>query len=260
VIDRLVSEDGVREFKFDYVAWVDCPPHDYLDYEDAYAAWVHEQQVRHPGVTFELDETNDQRLWALRSAALGPSWFDNGHLQGTSYPTRLLHDIWSAAPWIPPSSLGFGTYDDSVLSTYSVDYLMPIALLGHVTFWDDLTTVSPVDRAETAWWIAWYKAHRAEIGGVVYEDSSADPVDGSSWAAFEPWDGDRGFLFAFRQAGTADTDTISLQGVDPGRSYTVTNVRTGTTLGTFTGAQLEQGLTVTLPAPFSAAVLSVDPA
>jgi hypothetical protein len=260
VIDRLVFHDGVREFKFDYVAWVDCPPHDYLDYEDAYAAWVHEQQVRHPGVTFELDETNDQRLWALRSAALGPSWFDNGHLQGTSYPTRLLHDIWSAAPWIPPSSLGFGTYDDSVLSTYSVDYLMPIALLGHVTFWDDLTTVSDADRTETAWWIAWYEAHRADLGGVVYEDSSADPIDGSSWAAFQPWAGDHGYVFAFRQGGAGDTDTLSLQGVDPGTSYSVTNVRTGAVLGTFTGQQLEQGLTVTLPAQFSAVVLSVSPA
>ncbi len=258
VIDRLVAQNGVREFKFDYVAWVDCPPHDYLDYEDAYAAWVHEQQVRHPGVTFELDETNDQRLWALRSAALGPSWFDNGHLQGSTYPARLLHDVWSAAPWVPPSALGFGTYDDSVLSTYSVDYLMPIALLGHVTFWDDLTTVSQPDRTETAWWLSWYEAHRAELGGVVYEDSTTDPIDGSSWAAFQPWDGDHGYVFAFRQAGSAASDAIPLQAVDPARRYDVTDVRTGAALGTFT--QLRAGLTVTLPAPFSAAVLSVTPA
>jgi hypothetical protein len=259
VIDRLIAQDGVREFKFDFVTWVDCPPHDYLDYEDAYASWVHEQQVRHPGVTFELDETNDQRLWALRSAALGPSWFDNGHLQGSSYPSRLLHDVWSAAPWIPPSSLGSGTYDDSVLKTYSVDYLMPIALLGHVTFWDDLTTISQADRAETAWWVSWYEAHRSDLGGLVYEDSSTDPVNGTSWAVLQPWHGDHGYVFAFRQAGAGDTDTVSLQGVDPGTSYTVTNVRTGAVLGTFTGAQLAQGLTVTLQARFSAVVLQVSP-
>ena len=40
VINRLVAQDRVREFKFDYVTWVDCPPHDYPDYEDAYASWV----------------------------------------------------------------------------------------------------------------------------------------------------------------------------------------------------------------------------
>ena len=48
--------------------------------------------------------------------------------------------------------------------------------------------------------------------------------------------------------------------VDPAASYTVANVRTGTVLGTFSGAQLRQGLTIALAAPFSAAVLSVTPA
>jgi hypothetical protein len=260
VIDRLIAQDGVREFKFDFVTWVDCPPHDYLDYEDAYAAWVHEQQVRHPDVTFELDETNDQRLWALRSVALGPSWFDNGHLQGSSYPARLLHDVWSAAPWIPPSSLGFGTYDGSTLNApYPVDYLMPIALLGHVTFWTDLTQISSADQAETAWWVAWYKAHRADLGGPVYEDTGVDPIDGSSWAAFQPWSGKHGYLFAFRQDGAASTDTIALQGLRPSTTYAVTNARTGAALGNFSGRQLERGLALSLSSPYSSAVLSIDP-
>jgi hypothetical protein len=262
VIDRLIAQDGVREFKFDYVTWVDCPPHDYLDYEDAYAAWVHELQVRHPGVTFELDETNDQRLWAMRSAALGPSWFDNGHLQGSTYPARLLHDVWSAAPWIPPSSLAFGTYDGTLAGaggSYSVDYLMPIALLGHVTFWSELTKLSADQVAETAWWVGWYEAHRGDLGGLVYEDTTADPIDGTSWAALEPWDGDHGYVFAFRQGGASDTTTVRLQGLAPGADYTLTNVRTGVGLGTFTGAELESGLLLTLPAPYSAEVLAVTP-
>ena len=259
VIDRLVAQDDVREFKFDYVAWVDCPPHDYLDYEDAYASWVRQQEARHPGVTFELDETNDQRLWALRSAALGPSWFDNGHLQGSSYPSRLLHDVWSAAPWIPPSSLAFGTYDGDLAAPYTPDYLMPIALLGHVTFWSDLTKLSPADVSETAWWVSWYEAHRAELSGLVYEDTAADPIDGTSWAVFQPWDGDHGYLFAFRQAGTQSSVTVDLQGVNPARSYTLTDVRTSQVIGTFTGAQLAAGLTLTLPVPYSAQVLSVTP-
>src|SRR5437763_2239108 len=214
VIDRLVAQDGVTEFKFDFVTWVDCPPHDYTDYEDAYASWVHQQQARHPGVTFELDETNDQRLWALRSAALGPSWFDNGHLQGSSYPSRLLHDVWSAAPWVPPSSLGFGTYDGTLAPPYTVDYLMPMALLGHFTFWSDLTKLSAAEEADTAWWVSWYEAHRAQLGGLVYEDTTADPVDGTSWAGLQPWAGDHAYLFAFRQAGPSDNQTIPLQGVD----------------------------------------------
>lgn len=258
VIDRLISQDGVREFKFDYVTWVDCPPHDYLDYEDAYAHWVAQQEARHPGVTFELDETNDQRLWPFRSAALGPSWFDNGHLQGSSYPSRLLHDIWSAAPWIPPSSLGFGLYDSD--PGYSAGYLMPIALLGHVTFWTDLTQLSSAEQAETAWWVSWYEAHRADLAGVVYEDTTADPIDGQSWAVFQPWDGNHGYVFAFRQGGADSTQTVGLAGLDPSTTYTLTDVRTGTVLATETGAALAAGLTLSLPQPYSAEVLSVTPA
>jgi hypothetical protein len=260
VIDRLIAQDSVSEFKFDFATWVDCPPHDYLDYEDAYASWVHAQEVRHPGVTFELDETNDQRLWAMRSVALGPSWFDNGHLQGSSYPSRLLHDVWSAAPWLPPSSLGFGTYDPKLAPPYTAGYLMPIALLGHVTFWSDLTQLSPAEQTETAWWLSWYRAHRSELGGLVYEDTSIDPIDGTSWAAFQPWSGDHGYVFAFRQAAGPDSQAVSVQGVDPSTTYRVVDVRSGAAIGSFTGQQLRQGLTMTLPTPYSAAVLSVTPA
>ncbi|MDQ1696017.1 MAG: alpha-galactosidase, partial [Frankiaceae bacterium] len=36
VVDRLVRDDRVREFKFDFMAWVDCGAHDYADYEAAF--------------------------------------------------------------------------------------------------------------------------------------------------------------------------------------------------------------------------------
>ena len=259
VIDRLIAQDGVTEFKFDYVTWVDCPPHDYLDYEDAYAAWVREQQARHPNVTFELDETNDQRLWPFRSAALGPSWFDNGHLHGSTAQAKLLHDIWTAAPWLPPSSIGFGTYDGTLGGAYGVDYLMPIALLGHFTFWTDLSKLSSADAAETTWWIGWYKAHRSGLAGLVYEDTTADPLDGVSWAAFQPWKHGRGYLLVFRQGGSQPTDSIALHGLNPARLYSVTDVRSGATLGQFSGAQLLAGLALTLPSPYTARVLAIDP-
>jgi hypothetical protein len=168
--------------------------------------------------------------------------------------------LWSAAPWIPPSSLGFGTYDPKLAPPYSADYLMPIALLGHVTFWSELTQLSSAEEAETAWWLAWYKAHRAELGGVVYEDTAADPIDGTSWAVLQPWSGDRGYVFAFRQNGGPDSQAIALQGVDPSRTYNVVDVRSGSAVGSFTGAQLQRGLPLSLPAPYSAKVLAVTPA
>jgi hypothetical protein len=262
VIDRLVAAYDVREFKFDFLTWVDCPPHDYADYEDGFVSLVREMQQRHPDVTFETDETNDQRAWPFESAALGPSWFDNAHLHGSTAVAKLLHDVWSAAPWVPTWSLGVGAFDNTLAGDYmgpsGVDALFPLAMLTHLTFWTDLTQLTPEERTETAWWVGWYRAHRDELGPAVYELTSADPLDGRSWAAWQPWSGDRGYVFAFRQGGGPDTTTLSLHGVDASATYTVTDVHSGQQVGTFTGAQLAAGLTMSL-APYSARVLAVTP-
>jgi hypothetical protein len=260
VVDRLIARYGVTEFKFDFMAWVDCPPHDYLDYEAGFVSLVRAMEARHPGVTFQIDETNDQRTWPFESAALGPSWFDNGHLHGSTAPARLLHDIWSAAPWLPPASIGFGTYDGTLAPPYTVDYLFPISLLGHVTFWTDLTKLSRPDAAETRWWIRWYKRNRSTVAGPVYENLDRDPVDGRSWAAFQPWSRGRGFLFAFRQAGGPGRQSISIAGVLPHRTYRVSDVRTGRQLGYFSGRSLARGLVVALARPYAGRVLAIDPA
>ena len=259
VVSRLVHDYGVVEFKFDFMTWVDCPPHDYADYEDAFVKIVHTMEAENPGVTFELDETNDQRAWPFESAQIGPSWFDNGHLHGSTAVAKLLHDVWSASPWVPTWSIGAGVYDDNgTLSSYGVDFLYPLAMLTHTTFWTDLTKLAGSDVDETAWWINWYKANRNSLGPAVYELTSTDPLDGKAWAAWQPWSGDRGYVFAFNQSGTGDTDNLKLQHVDPGTTYDVMNVRTGDELGPLTGAQLAAGLPVTLAAG-SAAVLSVTP-
>jgi hypothetical protein len=259
VIDRAVAQWDVKEFKFDFQAWVDCPPHDYLDYEDAFVSLVRSFEAKHPHVTFELDETNDQRAWAFESAALGPSWFDNGHLHGSGPVPKLLHDLWTAAPWVPPSSIGMGLYDGTLKAPYTPQYLMPIALLSHLTFWTDVTKLSPADGADTAWWTSWYTQHRADLSGLVYENTAADPLDGTSWVAFQPWAGDHGYVFAFRQSGGPDTSSIALHGVDPTRTYRLADVRSGADLGSHTGAELAQGLAVAL-APYTAQVISVTPA
>ncbi|MDQ6747288.1 MAG: alpha-galactosidase [Candidatus Dormibacteraeota bacterium] len=263
VVDRAVTQWQVREFKFDFQAWVDCGVHDYLDYEDAFVDMVRGFQQRHPGVTFELDETNDQRAWPFESAAIGPSWFDNGHTDGgghragLSYVSKELHDLWSAAPWLPPSSIGFGLFDDYLRAPYSARYLLPMALLSHFTFWTDLTRLPPADAAETRWWTAWYEAQRDSIPRFAYEDTAADPADGHSWMALQPWSGDSGYLFVFRQAGPDATQPIRLQGLVAEHSYSLTDVRTGQVLGTFSGARAMAGLPVNLGSPYASAVIAV---
>ena len=262
VVHRLVQTDDVREFKFDFMAWVDCGAHDYADYEAAFVDLVHRMQQQNPGVTFELDETNDQRAWPFESAQIGPSWFDNGHLHGSGPVDKLLHDIWSAAPWVPTSTIGMGLYDGTLSGAYDgvagVDFLFPLAMLSHITFWTDLTKLTPQEQAETAWWISWYKAHRDDFGSATYELTSHDPLDGKSWAAWQPWDGDSGYLFAFRPAGAPDAATVALQGLAARTRYRLTDVRTGKVVGVRSGADLMAGVGLTTP-PATALVLSVTP-
>jgi hypothetical protein len=262
VVDRLIANYDVRELKFDFMAWVDCGAHDYLDYEDAFVSMVRRMQAKHPGVAFELDETNDQRAWPFESAALGPSWFDNAHEhEGSTKQSKLLHDVWTAAPWLPPSSIGFGTFDGTLGGAYDADYLFPMSMLSHITFWTDLRDLTPDQREATAWWIGWYKAHRADLGGLVYSNLDYDPLDGKGWAAFQPWTGRHGYLFAFRQADGPQAQAIRLFGLSRKRAYTVRNVRTGELVGTFGGEQLStSGVPITLASPYSAAVLAIDPA
>jgi len=218
-------------------------------------------QHDNPDVTFELDETNDQRTFPFESAALGPAWFDNDHTHGSDVATKQLHDLWSYAPWLPTSEVGFGVYDGTLgtgTGQYTASYLMPAAILSHFTFWTDLTQLSPADAAETSWWTAWYAAHRAGLEGMVYEDTLADPIDGMAGLVLQPWSGDRGYLFAFRQGGAA-TQHVALQGIDPHTRYRLTSVRDGLVLGTFGGSELLRGIDLTLPSPFSALVVSVTP-
>jgi hypothetical protein len=267
VIDRIVKDWGVTYFKFDFQAWVDCPPHDYNDYEDAFVGWVDSLLATYPEVTFTFDETNDQRMYAFESAARGPSWFDNAHshtLPGgarVSAASQILHDVWSASPWIPPSTLGVGLYDGTLETGLTPDYLMPMATLTHMTFWKDLTKLTPSQFADTQWWLAWYHAHAAELGGSVYRltGDDADPWDDQQPAIFQPWDRDTdsGFLYAFRQTGAQPVP--ALRGLVPGHSYTLTNIRTGAVLGTFSAESLRWGVSLPTMPVHAAAVYSVVP-
>jgi hypothetical protein len=266
VINRLVKDYGVREFKFDFMAWLDCGTHDYADYEDAFVSLVHRMEAAHPDVTFELDETNDQRAWPFESEALGPSWFDNEHNHSVDgHPvdkvSELLHDLWDVAPWMPTQTIAVGSYDSGSLDAgLSASYLMPLALLSHTTFWTDFTTLTAQQRRQTAWWIRWYEQHRAGIGPMVYELTSSDPVSGKDWLVLQPWHSGSGYLFAFRQNTEVATIKVSVQGVNPATSYDVTDVRSGRVVAHATGEQLSEGFTISVPSKFSARVLRVSAA
>jgi hypothetical protein len=217
---------------------------------------VREIERRHPQVTVELDETNDQRAWPFSSAVLGPSWFDNGHLHGSTKSAKLLHDLWVAAPWLPTSSIGFGFLDGTLDAQHPAGYLAPMAALSHWTYWTDQQKIPVAARSELAWWAGWYQRHRADLSGAAYELTAADPLNGSSPMVLEPGNGDHGLVFAFFQR--AGAVTVQLHGVVPSTRYRLTNVRTGKVAATATGASLRHGLTLRGSAS-TAQVLSVTP-
>jgi len=259
VVDRLVRDYHLAEIKLDNQTWLDCGSHDYNDYHDAWIALVRRLEQRHPDVTFQLDETVDQRSWGTESAALGPSWFEDDHLHdGAGEVPTLLHDIWSAAPWLPPSSVGLPLLHN-VPAGFSVRALMPIAVLSHLTFWTDVAKLDPASADEVRWWLRWYTAHRGDLSGVVLPDTDADPGDGRSWTAFQPWSGDHGYLTVFRQQAADATHLIALQGVDRAATYQLHDVRDGADLGRFTGDELMAGLPVTLAAANTSRMISITP-
>ncbi|MFL5913708.1 MAG: alpha-galactosidase [Gaiellaceae bacterium] len=248
---------GVTYFKFDFMVWLDCAGQgDLYDYEDAFVAMIDRLRRDHPEVTFQIDDTNDYRLFPFASVTRGPTWFQNGRPD----PGRLLHNLWILAPYVPGFAVGQHMLGGDTLKHFPVATLMAAALPSHMTYIDDLRTLPPAVVDEAAQWISLYTAHRDELGGVLYPLLD-DPLK-NGWTALQSWDPDagRGAVLAFRQGAAAETRRIALQNVTPGRSFDLFEAPTGAYAGTVTSVDLEQGIDVSVPAPNGAKVLLVEPA
>ncbi len=257
-IERAITRDGARYFKFDFLVWLDCVnpfPTSMYRYREVFVSMIDRLHARHPEVTFQIDETNDFRMWPYESVARGPSWFQNG----SPAPNILLHNLWLVAPYVPTYSIGQAAA--TALGTYSVDYLMAAAMLSHMTFWRDLPTLTPAQVTRTRFWTDLYKAHRDELGKMVVYPLLADPMPGTNWAALQPWNPDthRGYVFAFRQNTNQASVSLRLRSVRADLTYRVTDVVTGAWLGTVTGTQLRAGYVVAAPTKHSARVLRIAP-
>ena len=80
--------------------------------------------------------------------------------------------------------------------------------------------------------------------------------------ALQAWDPEagKGALLAFRQGSGDATRRIALANVPAGRSFDVTSGPDGAPVGTFTSAQLRDGIEVSIPAAEGARVLLITPA
>ena len=257
-IERAIEVYGARYFKFDFLVWLDCAGAESVDlyrYRDEFVDLLDRLIARHPTVTFQIDETNDYRLFPFESIARGPSWFQNGHPRSD----QLLHNLWSLAPWIPAQTLGqhLASRADE-RAERGVDWAMAVGLFSHLTFWDDLTTWSDADIAGARRWVDLYTTHRDRFSGVVFPLLD-DPRGATSWTALQSWDADadRGVAVVYRQDDPAATRSVVLRGLDPRHAYRVTDAWTGVVVATVHGGQ---AVTVPLIDRFSAAVLLIDPA
>ncbi|MBW3662886.1 MAG: CehA/McbA family metallohydrolase [Actinobacteria bacterium] len=258
-IRRAIDLYGARYFKFDFLAWVDCLGADGVDayeYREEFVAMVDRLIVSYPDVTFQIDETNDYRLFPFESAARGPSWYANGGPR----PNEALHNLWVLAPYVPGSTIGQGAMSRTGQG-WSADYLAATMLGSHVTFFRDLTRFTEDELDVAAAWVERYKTHRDRFTSLTYPLLD-DPLPGDTWTGLQFWDAasQRGAVAVYRQDAEGATRSVALRGVRGDGAFTLTDLVTGEVLGTFGTEQLRGGIDVTLPERNSAAVYLIDPA
>jgi Melibiase len=249
-----IEDWGVSYFKFDFLVWLDCAGHgDLYDYREAFMAMVDRLAADHPHVTFQIDETNDYRLFPFESVARGPSWFQNG----SPGPERLLHNIWNLSPYVPAFSLGQHALGGRAYEEHPVSELMAVALLSHVTFFSDLRGLPDWVIDEARPWLDFYKRNRDLLDGVVYP--LLDDPEMKGWTALQAWDPDRseGALLAFRQDSEEGARTIALREIPPGRTFQLVRAPDEQPVATLTSEQLSSGIEVRLPSKRTAEVLLI---
>jgi hypothetical protein len=260
-IREAISGWGVRYFKFDFLVWLDCLEgpdgiRDFYEFHDAFTAMIDRLRADYPDVTFQIDETNDYRLFPFESVTRGPTWFQNG---GPDV-AHMLHNLWNLSPYVPTFALGQNALANQDFTRYSVDTLMAAALLSHITFFSDPRGLPSevVDRIGV--WTSFYKRHRSALGGVVYP-LLADPLE-RGWTALQSWDPQQGVgaLLAFRQESGADATRIPLENVPPGRRFELRSAPDDTLVGSATSDELRQGIDVRIPQSEGARVLLISPA
>jgi len=237
-----IEDWQVRYFKFDFIVWLDCAGDgDLYEQHDRFLALIDRLRTDYPDVVFQIDETNDYRLFPFESSLRGPSWFQNG----SPTPDRLLHNLWNLAPWIPAYSLGQDVLGGDKLKTHPVPTLMATALASHITFFSDLRRVPEAVLDQARPWLNFYKAHRRYFAQMAYP-LLADPLE-KDWTALQTWDPERGrgALLAFRQESEQSSKRIALRNVPDG-GYELIEAPTGALAGTATAAQLREGLEITL--------------
>jgi hypothetical protein len=271
-IDALVDAFDVREFKVDFLVWIDCanPPTEIYRHHDAFFEIVDSLVEEHPGVGFGIDETNDYRSFPFESILRGPTWFQNGNPD----PDELLHNVWSLAPYVPGRAIGQQVRIEPGLPTQTIDERMAVALTYHMTFWTDIRALSGqtaiLDRVKA--WTDFAKAHRslAHFAYPLLADPLAFKTAPTKWGALQPWSPaeEEGYLLLYRFEAPNPTQVVPLRGIPDGMTFSITNELAGTLLDsgqcslpggdTYTSQQLRDGIAATIAQTHGVCILRVQ--
>ncbi len=246
---------GVRYFKWDFMVWLDCAGQgDIYDFREALLAMLDGLQAKYPDVTFQIDETNDYRLFPYDSVARGPSWFQNG---SPEYH-QLLHNLWNLSPYVPAWSLGQHFLGGKAWEKHPVATLMAAALPSHLTFFSDLRELPDEVVEQARPWLNLYKRHRELFTQLIYP-RLADPVE-KRWTALQSWDPERGrgALLAFRQQDERAAVRIKLRNVPWHRRFQLLRGPDAEHVRFVRTRRLIRGLRVELPAKDTAEVLLIE--
>ncbi len=209
-IRTAIEQWGVTYFKFDFLLWLDCAGQgDLYAHHDSFVAMLDRLQRDHPEVTFQIDETNDYRLFPFESVSRGPTWFQNGNPP----PEQLLHNVWNLSPYVPAFALGQHFLGGRAYERYPVETLMAAALPSHLTFFDDLRELPDDVVARARPWVDFYR-RESDLLTQMTIPLGRDPLE-KRWTALQSWDPrrGRGALLAFRQQDPSATARIGLEDV-----------------------------------------------
>lgn len=261
-IDNLVERLDVRQFKFDFLVWLDCLnalPADMYQYHDTFFEILDSLRAEHPQVGFGLDETNDFRGFPYESILYGPTWFQNGNPPADA----VLHNAWTLAPQVPGYAVGQAVTIRPGDSMDVIDEKMAAALTYAMTFWTDLRELegTPAVVARARLWTDFAKQHRG-LNDFSYP-LLADPLGRGTWTGMQPWNPDTqsGYALLYRMGAPNATESVPFKALDDAATYRVTDITpTGALIAAaeYSGATLEAGIPLTIAAANGVRVLRVE--
>ena len=289
-IGRLVETYGLAWMKLDFNFEMDRAS-DGSELSAYAAAWyglMDEVRRAYPATFFEGCASGAMRL-DLNSL----SRFDNHFLSDTVNPVDVLRITQGALLRLPPGRLGKWAVLRSVGPTIpeytrsveewspaivtpagaswdgagsgTVAFVVRVAMTGMLGFSGDPGGLPESARAEIRSHVEWYKKWRGFIAAsAAHPLTPVQPIhDRTGWVGLQLQapGGGTSLVFAFRLAQAEGRTRLRLRGLEPERGYAVQRVLDSEQAAVrMTGDRLmREGVWVTLPGAYSAAVLTVTP-